>query len=141
MPRGQKTCPSCNSLTGPRTKICSCGHKFHFKPAIFKTPRGKSIDWTTLEKGDIIKCINGHGPYYLSKDNPGEKIGFNYKGKYKVRGTTEKGIEAFPYQNKRETGGYCFIYMGEPEYCEDMSIHREPHKIVLLQKDADDDRS
>ena len=132
MPRGQKTCPSCNSLTGPRTKTCSCGHKFHFKPAIFKTPRGKSIDWTTLEKGDIIKCVNGHGPYYLSKES-GDKIGFNYRGKYKVLSIEKDGISAWPHSNKSESG-YCFIYMGKSGYRDELDLHREPHKIVLLEK-------
>ena len=138
MPRGQKKCPSCNSLTGPRTKTCSCGHKFHFKPAIFKTPRGKSIDWTTLEKGDIIKCVNGHGPYYLSKES-GEKIGFNYRGKYKVLSIEKDGISAWPHSNNSESG-YCFIYMGKSDFSDELDLYKEPHKVVLLKKDADDGR-
>ena len=28
MPRGKKSCPSCNTLLGARVKICGCGHKF-----------------------------------------------------------------------------------------------------------------
>ena len=31
-------------------------------------------DWRDLRPGDVIKVITGSGPYYLSKDNPGEKI-------------------------------------------------------------------
>ncbi len=32
MPRGKKTCPKCEALTGPRTAVCPCGHEFLFKP-------------------------------------------------------------------------------------------------------------
>jgi len=32
MPRGQKSCPSCNTLVGARTPECSCGHIFKKKP-------------------------------------------------------------------------------------------------------------
>tara|TARA_R110000765_G_scaffold213348_2_gene318447 strand:- start:1701 stop:2150 length:450 start_codon:yes stop_codon:yes gene_type:complete len=32
MPRGKKSCPSCNSLLGARTSVCDCGHKFTAKP-------------------------------------------------------------------------------------------------------------
>lgn len=35
--KGSKTCPSCNSSCGPRTKICSCGHAFEFKNSIKPT--------------------------------------------------------------------------------------------------------
>lgn len=32
MPRGQKTCPGCNVVTGPRTKVCAdCGHTYVIK--------------------------------------------------------------------------------------------------------------
>ena len=30
--KGKKTCPKCQAVTGPRTKICKkCGHHFSFK--------------------------------------------------------------------------------------------------------------
>ena len=28
MPRGKKTCPSCQALVGARASLCECGHKF-----------------------------------------------------------------------------------------------------------------
>ena len=28
MPRGKKSCPSCDALLGARVKICDCGHEF-----------------------------------------------------------------------------------------------------------------
>ena len=28
MPRGKKSCPSCNALLGARTKVCDCGYEF-----------------------------------------------------------------------------------------------------------------
>ena len=137
MPRGKKTCPQCLTLTGPRTKSCSCGHKFHFKPRIFKKPKGQSIDWTTLEKGDIIRCVNGHGPYWIS-DSDGEKLGLNHRGTYRVMFVEEDGIGAWPYRNKSESG-YTFIYMGKKHYNDDLCQYNEPHKVVLLKKGGDDE--
>tara|TARA_R110000751_G_scaffold21754_1_gene62072 strand:+ start:902 stop:1345 length:444 start_codon:yes stop_codon:yes gene_type:complete len=32
MPRGKKTCPSCETLVGARTSACDCGHRFASKP-------------------------------------------------------------------------------------------------------------
>ena len=37
MPRGKKTCPSCDSIVGARVSICDCGHKF--LPAKKKKPK------------------------------------------------------------------------------------------------------
>jgi hypothetical protein len=37
MPRGKKTCPSCNALVGARVGLCDCGHKF--SPAKKKKPK------------------------------------------------------------------------------------------------------
>lgn len=28
MPRGKKTCPSCQAIVGARASLCECGHKF-----------------------------------------------------------------------------------------------------------------
>ena len=37
MPRGKKTCPSCNALVGARVGLCDCGHKF--SPSKKKQPK------------------------------------------------------------------------------------------------------
>lgn len=145
MPRGKKTCPECLTLTGPRTKICSCGHGFHFKPPSLKIPKGKQVDWTTLEKGDVIKCIQGSGPYWLSKDNTGDKIMLGEKGRFEVvevynRGPRSCGLVGRQIHTRGKRSGVTeFIYMGESWYNDDMGNYNEPHKIVLLKKGSDDE--
>ena len=72
MPKGSKKCPDCGELTGVRTKLCSCGHKFFFRPSL-KRKREKYVkDWKELEKGDQIRTVQGTGSYYICKN--GEKI-------------------------------------------------------------------
>jgi hypothetical protein len=41
MPRGKKTCPSCDSLLGVRTSVCDCGHIFTAKPKKLAKPHFK----------------------------------------------------------------------------------------------------
>ena len=41
MPRGKKSCPSCDSLLGARTRTCDCGYKFAPKPKKTAKPHFK----------------------------------------------------------------------------------------------------
>lgn len=41
MARGQKSCPECHKITGPRTYKCECGYEFPIKS---KTPTASSED-------------------------------------------------------------------------------------------------
>jgi hypothetical protein len=70
------------------------------KPRQFKT-----VDWTELEKGDVIKLIGGHGPYMMI-DGQRHNIGVP-PGQYKVRKLDDNGIHALRGIN------HFFIYMGE----------------------------
>lgn len=42
--RGQKFCPVCNKSTGPRSKVCECGHEFEFKlKQSYSKPEQKTV--------------------------------------------------------------------------------------------------
>jgi len=88
MPKGkrkapQKECPECKSLVHARVSFCrKCKHTFYIKKNVKRELLAKN--WRDLEAGDVIKVITGSGPYYLSKDNPGEKLMMGPKGKFEV---------------------------------------------------------
>ena len=52
MPRGKKTCPSCNALLGARVKVCDCGHEFVAKAKKQPKPFFK-------ERKDFLKRMLG----------------------------------------------------------------------------------
>ena len=128
----KKKCPQCGIMLGVRTKQCpECEHKFHIKKGV---PKPKMVDWTELKKGDIIKCVQGNGPYWIDKST-GERFGFNFRGKYKVEFIDNKGIGAYPERNNTESG-FCYIYMGGSRYNSETGIQNEPHKILGIQTEA-----
>ena len=84
--------------------------------------------------------MTGSGPYWLSKDRPGEKIMLRQKCKFEVieiwdDGPRNCGIIARQlYTRGRKSNVREFIYMGEPYYGEELSNHNEPHRIKVIQK-------
>ena len=135
----RKECKNCGLSVGVRTKECpDCGQKFLIRK---RGPRPKEVDWTELKTGDTIKVVTGTGPYFLSRDKPGEKIMMGHKGLFEV-------VEL--YYSKSGCGivgrqvngrGYRanvveFIYMGESYYDDDLSQHNEPHKILGVKTEA-----
>ena len=130
--KGQKTCDKCQHPAGPRTKVCKkCGNHFVFK---FKGRRIKTDelkDWKSLKRGDIIKSIQGYGPYWINEE--GERESFGYYGLFKVRRVEEEGIGAYPYGTKQKHGGYHFIYMGEDQEAISGTISRS-HKLQLVKQ-------
>ena len=65
-PRGQKCCPECETATGPRTKICQCGHVFiPPKPAAFPVP---TTPWAKGVKRTPPKL--GSGTVVVPTPNP-----------------------------------------------------------------------
>ena len=155
MPRGTKTCPSCNRSVGPRTKTCECGHNFAFKdknevtPSVMGLPvkitkkkrrrrkksiyeKGDNFDWRTLQPGDRIKVIQGSGPVW----NIGEKqINMGYKGRFLVKELDDNGILATNISKGFvHSVGYCHIWMGpEQKSPIDPSLIKIPHKIKKMR--------
>lgn len=90
----------------------------------------KSVDLSEISKGDIVKSIGGHGPYY-----EGSK-GRSYKGTYgllKVDEVLPNGFYAYKVSKrdyKVNDTARQFVYMGMPEKVD--LINREPHKIIKV---------
>ena len=129
-PRGIKECVKCGTLQGVRTKICKnkkCGHAFSFINAFLRKKKKPEfdVDWKSLEKGNKIRCLAGHGPYYIGED--GERIKMGESGKFTVMGVNSQGIEA---TNK---SGHAFILMVDRGVSKETDIIRDPHKIRLIQ--------
>lgn len=130
MPKGKKTCPSCNSLCGPRAYVCkNCNHVFSFK-VTNKEKRTlnivKDFVWSELEKGDKIKV--GGGPYFLSGS---ELIPMGYRGKFVVEKVDEKGICAWGID---KNAGFVHIYMGPDYQNKETGVWKVKHKILKLKK-------
>ena len=129
----RKECPSCGLRVGVRTKNCpECDWKFRI---VKRGPKPKPVNWRELKRGDIIKCVQGTGPYWISPET-GEKVGFNHRGKYEVRFLDSKGIGAYPHKGNRTESGFCYIYMGKSKYNKKTGIHSQPHKILGIKTEA-----
>jgi uncharacterized Zn ribbon protein len=126
--RGQKRCPSCNTINGARAFVCKqCNIEFDTKTSS-KTVRKILVkDHSKLQKGDNIRVIGGSGSYYKNKD--GEKIYMVDRGSYTVIKTDERGIYV------SGENGCEYLYMGEicvsPVFDK---ITRSPCRVVLLRR-------
>ena len=131
--KGQKTCDKCQTQTGPRTKVCKkCGNHFVFK---FKGRRIKTDelkDWKSLKRGDVVKSIQGHGPYWVNEQ--GERESCGYYGLFRVRYVEKDGIGAYPYGSKQKHGGFHFIYMGNEEKETITGTISRSHKLQLVKE-------
>ena len=134
----EKKCPECNTANHARSSNCKeCDYEFYVRKN--RKQELLAINWRDLKPGDVIKVISGSGPYYLSKDKPGEKIMMGQKGKFEVievrnGGPKCCGINAHQLYGRSGKSNYReWIYMGESYYKEDVSIHKEPHRIKVLK--------
>lgn len=126
MPKGLKTCPDCGLAVGVRVKVCSeCEHKFAFKPSVWREKSKAVKDWRELEKGDVIRTVNGTGSYWNLEN--GEKIYLGEKGKLVVQKVLSNGIQVYGKH------GFSFVYMGKPRLSR-IGVHERPHKIKLIKK-------
>lgn len=147
--RGQKMCKNCSTINGVRSFNCkNCNHPFVMKSGkkapteevavitskkvkrfkINKTRKIPVSDHTTLFKGDLIKVVQGSGPFHTDQDGNINYLG--NKGKYTVSEILPDGIMVSSPYGSRE-----FLYMG-PEVKSPVmdSITRAPHKVILLKK-------
>ena len=132
--RGQKQCKSCGYINPARQRVCKdCSTEFTPKNHPVK---GEVFDWKSLEKGQLIKVIQGTGPYYVcSKDTDdgeaNEKICMGDLGVFKVMSLKSNGICA--YGASRKNKAFTFLYMGEPYKC-DSGICMEKYRIRRVKR-------
>tara|TARA_Y100000034_G_scaffold106329_3_gene134963 strand:+ start:248 stop:607 length:360 start_codon:yes stop_codon:yes gene_type:complete len=118
----KKTCPNCGVEQSLRKRVCECEYEFYKSKKITK----RTVkDWTALKPGDRIK-VSG-GPYFLSKTT-GKKISMGAKGEYTVSSVCDNHIMAVGKGRSQEV-----IYMGKIDYDDNLSIHRQPHKVFILK--------
>ena len=131
--KGQKTCAKCQTKAGPRTKTCKkCGEHFVFKFKLRNRIKTNELkDWKSLKRGDVVKSIQGHGPYWINED--GERESFGYYGLFRVRYVEKDGIGAYPYGHKQKHGGFHFLYMGKQKKSITGGISRS-HKLELVKQ-------
>ena len=131
--KGQKTCDKCQTMTGPRTKICKkCGEHFVFNLKLRNRIKTNELkDWKSLKRGDVVKSIQGHGPYWINED--GERESFGYYGLFRVRYVEKDGIGAYPYGHKQKHGGFHFLYMGKQKKSITGGISRS-HTLELVKQ-------
>ena len=128
---GQKACSSCDELNGVRAFECkNCGTEFKMKKARRGHKKKHVEDFTTLQKGDLIRVVGGSGNYWVAEN--GDKHYFTDRGKYIVRYIEKDGIMATGPQ-----GGTDFLYMGKLTRSPLLNnMWRSPHKIILLKNAA-----
>lgn len=130
MAKGQKSCPSCNTTTGPRAYVCkNCGHIFCFKPKSKEAKNTKIIrdfNWRDLVKGDRIRV--GGGPYYVCK---GEFIPMGYRGRFVVETLDSNGILAWGLDKHQ---GFCHIWMGGDVQNKETGVWKTKHRLMKLKQ-------
>ena len=130
MAKGQKSCPSCNTTTGPRAYVCkNCGHIFCFKPKSKEAKNTKIIrdfNWKHLVKGDRIRV--GGGPYYVCK---GEFIPMGYRGRFVVESLDSNGVLAWGLDKHQ---GFCHIWMGGDIQNKETGVWKTKHRLMKLKQ-------
>ena len=113
-----KVCSQCQENNGVRTLNCKkCGFTFIPKTKNnIPNKRRKGITKTLvtnwdeeLSKGDIVKIIQGAGPYYLLEN--GERHYISIHGIVRVGNKEHNGFWATDYK-LQQNGGHFFVYMG-----------------------------
>jgi len=130
--RGQKLCNNCNNVNGARARACkSCNQEFEIRGNVIAKIKKKklnknfsSVDWKSLNRGDIIYVNGRSGNYFLNGD--GTKTYTTDKGVYTVIEIKDEGLFAY---GKR---GNTFIYMGEEKQSKYLNtMFQSPHKIYI----------
>lgn len=130
--RGQKLCNNCNNINGARARTCKhCNNEFEIRGDVLKKIHKKrknknfsTVDWKSLNRGDIIYVNGRSGNYFLNSD--GTRTYTTDKGVYTVIDIKDEGLFAY---GKR---GNTFIYMGEEKQSKHLStMFQSPHKIYI----------
>ena len=136
-----KSCSECGCQIHARASKCDCGYQFY-------TPKKKqqeidAANWRDLNKGDIIKCVSGHGPYFVGRNKPDERLMLGFKGLFEIieiydEGPRACGITGYQVSKHghRKSNYREYIYMGEVHYDKNLSRYNEPHKIRVIKKNG-----
>jgi len=121
-----KNCPECSEQSHARVATCKCGHVFYQK----KNRNSEIKDWQNLQKGDIIKSVNGHGPFWINPETE-EKVYMGTYGKFKVHGIGKNYLLVVKIKNNYTYGGIQVLYMGKPlKSSLSDNLYSYPHKLV-----------
>lgn len=133
-----KVCSKCQENNGVRTLKCKkCGEVFITKSKNPHKKRRRVIktevsNWKEeLSTGDIVRIIQGSGPYYIFKNGDRQYEGVS--GLVKIGEITQEGFWATHYKLKQNRGSY-FVYMGKE--CRSPLIDnliRSKHKVIKLE--------
>jgi hypothetical protein len=119
--KGKKSCPNEHICAARASRCTECNHQF------YETEDDKNlVDWRKLQKGQMFRSVQGHGPYYDPPEGERQYLG-HYIGKFTVLGIDANGILA------RNEYGFCYVYMGEEKPSKIMGI-LSPHKIKLIKQ-------
>ena len=129
MGKGQKTCDTCGTSTGPRAYMCAkCNAPFVFKAKSKESKNTKiirNVNWKELIKGDRIRV--GGGPYYVSG---ADFIPMGYRGRFIVEGVDHNGIKAWGLDKHN---GFCHIWMNGDVHNKETNLYKTPHKLIKLK--------
>jgi len=124
-----KKCKECGKMSHARTATCQCGYVFYQKKQ-----RNKAIEnWQDLRRGDLVKSVKGHGPYWIHPETQ-EKTYMGSYGKFSVQDVGRDYIVVHERAGSHKYGsGTIILYMGDHVkslLCDNM--YRCPHKLVRV---------
>ena len=123
-----KKCPDCQEQSHARIATCKCGFVFYKKKSKNKTIE----DWKSLKKGDIIRSVHGHGPYWENPETKDKTYIGDY-GKIIVDSIGKDYVQGFEYGRSRTIGmgRVVYLYMGVNKKSDLMdNLYSRPHKLV-----------
>ena len=121
-----KNCPECSAQTHARVATCKCGHVFYKR----KNRNSEIKDWQNLQKGDIIKSVMGHGPYWWNSETE-EKVYMGKYGKFKVYDIGKDHLLVVQMKHNHTYGGIQVLYMGKHLRSSlSDNFYSCPHKLV-----------
>ena len=128
-----KSCPKCQQKQHARVAACKCGHIFYRQKP--KSPNSKKFrsreikDWQSLSKGDIIKSVRRHGPFWMDPETH-EKT---YMGDYGRFAVYEVGNDYIVAYSTNKLSGVSILYMGKPKKSDLAdNLYDYPHKLVSV---------
>jgi hypothetical protein len=115
-----------NHPNGVRSAKCkTCDEPFNVKSKKIKKFVPSDVEWTTLERDDVVRVYGGSGPWFEGENGLRQYLGVP-SGKYEVMSIEKEGFFV------NDGVGRLFVYMGEVK--PGVVGTKEPHKIKLIRK-------